>query len=171
MSVIDTLITDRTQADVDRVRTLTALWVTLPTGAIQWTGTAAELSEYMASLGGAYTAYDWTRVTGAMTYLAQRLQSYGYAITLLPLPVYDGTAIPPKAPTEDYLANVVTLRSVLTVLPTTPAVPPDMEGLTWQEANDIERILADIDHLLTNAAAAFRHCNAAVCGGNNMLIR
>lgn len=171
MSVIDTLITDRTQADVDRVRTLAALWVTQADGTIQWTGTSAELSEYMAGLSGAYTAYDWARVTGSMTYLAQRLQSYGYAVTLLPLPVYDGTAIPPEAPTEDYLANVAALRAVLTVLTTTPSVPPDMEGLTWQEANDIERILADLDLLLDNMAAAFRHCGAAVCGGGGLLIR
>lgn len=171
MSVIDTLITDRTQADVDRVAALTALWATQADGTIQWTGTSAELAEYMAGLRGAYTACDWTRVSGAMTWLAQRLQSCGYAVSLLPLPVYDGNGIPLETPAENYLANVSALRAALAVFPTTPAVPPDMEGLTWQEANDIERILADLDRLLDYMAAAYRHCGAAVCGGSGLLIR
>ena len=41
------------------------------------------------------------------------------------------------------------------MMQTTPPVPNDMEKLTYQEANDIEKILEDIDRLLTDAAQAW----------------
>lgn len=137
------MITDRTEEDRRRVRELTALWVTRENGTIQWTGTTAELAAYMAGLKGAYTAADWARVAGAMTYLAQRLQGYGYAVTLLPLPTYDGAAIPPEAPTEDYLANVEEIRKQLPVQ--APDVPADMDRFMFEEANAIEENLVETD--------------------------
>ena len=41
------------------------------------------------------------------------------------------------------------------MMQTTPNVPPDMEKLTYQEANDIEQILTDIDRLITNMTFAW----------------
>lgn len=170
MSIIDTLITDRTQADVDRVRILAALWVTLPDGTLQWTGTADELTEYMAGLKGSYNASDLNRVEGAVTYVAQRLKEFGYQITVQAGRTWTVTDEPTSAMVQPILSNVAALRAALAVPAGTPHVPPDMETMTYQEANDIEKILADIDHLLTNAAASFRHCGAAVCGGGGLLI-
>lgn len=163
MSVIDTLITDRTQADVDRVYQLAKLGIEGMT--------TAELAEYVAGLKGAYNASDLNRVQAAMEYVAERFKDSGYAAALQPMPVWTIADIPPQEQMETYLSNLALLRGMLAVVPTTPAVPEDMEGFTWQEANDIERILEDIDYLLTNAAAAFRHCGAAVCGGGGLLIR
>ena len=157
MTVIDTLITDRTQADVDRVEELSGKGLEGMT--------PAELAEYLGGMKGAYNAADLNRVNEAMEYLAGRFRGYGYTgLALRPAPVWTLTNIPTPAQMADYLANVSTLRKILSLLSTTPPVPADMDGLTWQEANDIEQILNDIDHILTNAAAAFRHCNAAVCG-------
>ena len=56
---------------------------------------------------------------------------------------------------EEYLQNVSTLRGVLATLPATPEVPSDMSGLTYQEANEIEQILVDVEILLNNMAAAW----------------
>lgn len=70
MSIIDTLITDRTQADVNRALALSAKgWAAM---------TAAEREEFAAGMKGAYNATDLNRVNAAMEYLDTRLKAMGY---------------------------------------------------------------------------------------------
>jgi hypothetical protein len=76
MSIIDSLIIDRTSADVSyaRQQTLKILrsgWDFL---------TESEQSEYLAGLKGAYNPSDLNRVTHAMEYLVERIRSYGYTV-------------------------------------------------------------------------------------------
>lgn len=126
MSIIGTLITDRTQADVD------------------------------ARNGkGTYNASDLNRVAAAMNYVAGRLESAGYDPHISPKTDWkDDDWVGPDAQAV-YLGYLAELRSQFAMMQTTPNVPPDMEKLTYQEANDIEKILEDIDRLLTNAAQAW----------------
>lgn len=63
-----------------------------------------------------------------------------------------------------YLANVEALRSVVNILSTTPETPVDMDLLTFEEANDIEKILEDIYFLLTNAAKAWVYSGEVFSG-------
>lgn len=147
MSIIDTLVTDRTYEDVQLWQTMKALgWAGMnPTQQAQWT----------AGLKGAYNATDLNRVNEAMEYLASVFSSYGYAVTLQPVPTWFVGEIPNEAQMSVYLANVAALRAVLDMPPTTPAVPVDMALLTYIEANNIEQILVDINRLLLNAAEAW----------------
>lgn len=72
MSIIDTLITDRAQADVEYAQELNALG---------WSGMSAEQkAEYLAGLKGAYNVTDLNRVTAAMDYLYQLFTSLGYGV-------------------------------------------------------------------------------------------
>jgi len=75
--IIDTLITDRTQADVDRGRYLNARW---DAQAGRWTGTAEEWAEWSAGPRGAYGFADMNRVTQAVAYLTGRLGELGYSV-------------------------------------------------------------------------------------------
>lgn len=156
MSIIDTLITDRTQADVDRVLALSAKG---------WAGMSPEeRAEWSAGLKGAYNASDLNRVREAMEYLAGVFMSYGYTVILQPMPTWSVGEIPNEEQMAAYLANVTALRAVLDMPSTTPAVPTDMALLTYIEANNVEQILTDIDHLLTNAAAAWFYSGEVYCG-------
>lgn len=147
MSIIDTLITDRAQADVDRVLALSAKG---------WAGmSAAEQAEWSAGLRGAYNASDLNRVQEAMEYLAGIFSSYGYAVSLQVMPTWSDSDIPTEAQMTAYLSNLAALRGVLAVLPATPSTPESMELLTYATANDIERILMDIDLLLNTMGGAF----------------
>ena len=141
------LITDRTQADVDRVRQL----------AQKGFGnmTADEKTEWLNGLKGAYNASDLNRVGAAVAYVAGRLKGYGYAVSVSPRQDWQVSDIPTPESMTAYLADVAALRAALTVAADTPEVPEDMERLTWQEANDIEQILVDVDELLTRMAAAW----------------
>lgn len=150
------LITDRTQADVDRVRQL----------AQKGFGnmTADEKTEWLNGLKGAYNASDLNRVGAAVAYVAGRLTGYGYAVSVDPRQDWQVTDIPTQESMTAYLADVAALRAALTVAAGTPAVPEDMERLTWQEANNIEQILLDVDELLTRMAAAWFYSGELYAG-------
>lgn len=71
---------------------------------------------------------------------------------------------PTAAQMKQYLANVEALRRAIAVLPTTPATPESMELLDYIRANEIEQILADVDDLLKNMAAAWYYSGEVYCG-------
>lgn len=150
------LITDRTQADVDRVRQL----------AQKGFGnmTADEKTEWLNGLKGAYNASDLNRVGAAVAYVAGRLTGYGYVVSVSPRQDWQVADIPTQESMTAYLADVAALRAALTVATDTPEVPEDMERLTWQEANNIEQILVDVDELLTRMAAAWFYSGEIYAG-------
>lgn len=85
MSVLDTLVFDRTAADVERWRTLHEKG---------YDGmTEDERAEWAACVRGAYNAADLNRVTQAMEYLVSLYQQYERPITYTPINIThaDGT--------------------------------------------------------------------------------
>lgn len=86
-NILDTLVTDRTQADVDRAREMDRKG---------WAGmTAAERAEYLDGPRGAYTRHDMNRVTGALAYLESLMNRVGESGAYRPIPIrhvtQDGT--------------------------------------------------------------------------------
>ena len=150
------LITDRTQTDVDYVIRLSQKG---------WSGmTAEEKAEWESDLKGAYNASDLNRVGNAVNYVAGRLEDAGCTVSVNPKIDWLESDIPTESSMEQYLKNVETIRNTLTVPSNTPNVPDDMEGLTYEEANDIERILLAVDALITNMINAYFYSNEIVCG-------
>ena len=150
------LITDRTQADVDYAARLNAAG---------WDGmTADERTQWNLGLKGTYNAADLNRVGNAVNYVAGRLEGAGYSVPVNPKIDWLESDIPTYSDMEIYLNNVEIIRGTLTVPTTTPEVPEDMEGLTYEEANDIERILLAVDALITNMINAYFYSNEIVCG-------
>ena len=71
-----------------------------------------------------------------------------------------------------YLANVEALRSTLEVLSTTPETPESMAALAWAEANDIERILIDINTMVTALGKVFLRAGMPwAWAGNEIYVR
>lgn len=163
MTIIDTLITDRNQDDVDRALYLSGLWVEG-----EFTGTAEELSEWSGGLKGTYNSSDLNRVGEAMWYLAGKFQAAGYAVTVTSRTDWAVSEIPRRADMDTYLADLSALRGALAVLETTPKTPESMELLTWATANNIEKILVDIEALLTSMSSVFLRTAMpwAICGGS-----
>jgi len=129
------LITDRTKADVEN-----------------------------RTAKGSYNASDLNRVGAAMDYLAGRLRGQGYFPRISPKLDWTEADYPTPSSMAVYLADLRELRRQLTLRSTSPAAPVDMEGLTYQEANDIEKILEDIDALLTNAAKTWLYSGDVFSG-------
>jgi hypothetical protein len=141
------LITDRTQFDVDRVNTLAKKgWANM---------TEEERSEWGVGLKGAYNCTDLNRVQSAVRYLQDRFAGVGYSVDLSSAKTWTLQDVPTRTEMAEYLADVRAIRGVLTLLNTTPTVPDTMVGLTYIKANNIEQILLDVDHLLSNMIASF----------------
>ena len=151
------LITNRTQADVDRVAQLTGR---VSAG----TATAAELAEWQSDLKGAYNASDLNRVGAAVAYVAVRLNGYGYAVTVSPKQDWTASDIPTAGQMAAYLRDVAALRGAISVMASTPQTPDSSSGLNWREANNIEQILLDVDELLTRMAAAWFYSGELYAG-------
>ena len=75
--------------------------------------------------------------------------------------------VPTESAMEAYLANVSALRKVLTLPETSAAAPENMNGLTMEEANAIEEIVATIEAYLLAMSKIFLRSGMtwAVSGG------
>lgn len=142
------LITDRILADVDRIAQLAGR---VSAG----TATDAEKTEWATDLKGAYNASDLNRVWAAVAYVARRLNGYGYYVSVNPKQDWTANDIPTAGQMATYIQDVAALRGTIAVMDSTPPTPESASGLTWQEANNIEQIILDVDELLTRMAAAW----------------
>lgn len=135
------LITDRTSEDVDRAIYLISQW---NNGLI----TDDEMTEYFGELKGFYNTSDLNRVGSAMNYINDRLTECGYNITIESRNDWKMNEYFTPSDFNTYLSDIDEIRSALATLPTTPQTPT-LDRFDYQKANDIERILLDVDFLIT----------------------
>lgn len=141
------LITDRTEADRERALYLDTLkWEDM---------TEAEREEWQGTMKGAYNASDMNRVGAAVEYVAERLASCGIAVSVAPVTGWAEGDLPTVAQLMAYLDDVRAIRAALPVPSSTPKVPEDMDALTVDEANNIEKILLRVDALITQMLLAW----------------
>ena len=115
--------------------------------------------------GAKYGYSDINRVEAKIAELQNSLNAdFGFAISLDTKTNWARTDIPQRAQMERYRQNVAALRAVVAAYQTTPQTPDSMRFLTAQEANDIERILQDIEQLLNNTEAAWIYCGESYSG-------
>lgn len=159
MSIIDTLIADRSQADLLELEAL------LDKAKAEQL-TEAELSRWnQACSRGSYNYTDLNRVGRAVIYLARRLEEWGHLVTITPKTDWKETDQPTPEDFSAYLLNVVELRAVLPLRPDTPRVPTGMQGLTLGEANAIEQVLIHLEQVIDTMISTLPQCGEALCGG------
>lgn len=160
-TIIDTLVTDRTQADVERVKALAAKGFSAMT--------ADERAEWLAGMKGAYNASDMNRVGTALNYLAGRLGPIcGKSITWTAKTDWAVTDIITASQAAEYRRQIQNIRDALAYPAGTPDAP-QMKRLTYTGANDIERILTICEELIVNVAKSFRYTGAAECAAGGLL--
>ena len=183
MSIIDKLVTDRTQADVNRVKQLNnKLWVDMTedekgewfngteteivytTDSQQLTFTDGVAYVRLGVVKGAYNYTDLNRVGQALEYLADRLTSIGYPIAVDVKTDWVVSDYIYKPDISDYLEQVETIRGVLALPSGTPQTPAEV--LTFSQANDIEKMLVEIEELINKIIVAFsyRYLGTMYCG-------
>lgn len=147
LPIMYTLITDRTQADVDLVRQLAAEG--------KPGMTPNELSLWLSDLKGSYNRSDLNRVGKAINYLSARLKLEGYTGTpTVKTDWSDSDIWITQAQLESYRQALLELRTALNISAQLPAVPNSYARLTYQKANDIELLLTLIFEALNNIDAS-----------------
>ncbi len=177
MSVIDTLIFDRTQEDVDRVYELRNKILSGGMSALS----KEEKDEWLAGMKGSYNYTDINRVGEAVQYIYDRMQalpdeldayreSQGvedspefhvpYDISkIMVFPTTNATMdeIPTQLYIGFYLANLAVLSDALTLPDDAPNYPMSLDYMTYETANDIERLLYVINDAVSDLEAELRH--------------
>lgn len=123
------LITDRTQYHVTLLNRLRKKPWSSMTASEQtaWNGEAAK---------GAYNYVDLNRVETAVKELAAQLK-----LNLTTKTNWTLWDIPTKSEMERYLGNVIAIRDACPGSVTFPNLPDSMSGLTYEGANNIEKVL------------------------------
>lgn len=152
------LITDRTQADVDRYYYFrNKKWADL---------TADEKSEWLAGLKGCYNYTDFQRVENAVKYLSDLLNAEGYTnrVVISDASTYTYEYIRDREEIIQYLDNIATLQEVYYNNVEMGVLPTIDSWLSYEGANIIERILLDIEQMITNMQAQWRYSNNLYAG-------
>jgi len=145
------LITDRTKADADAAEALYSLLEL-----VGWDGLSTEQKAFWDNLPrGTYNHTDLSRVEAAIQYLEDVLNQNGYWPWLTTKADWSEGYTPTPGDLDRYIQNIHTLRSILPTLPGTPEAPATMDKLNWQGANDIEKILLDIETVIERMVVAF----------------
>lgn len=151
------MITDRTKQDVAR-------WKELHDKG--WAGmTAEERVEWSGEMKGRYAASDMNRVENAVAALSTRFVEAGYLDTSLTVKTnWNQFSVPTRTDMTRYLGNVATLRSLVPVYPETPTAPRIDQKFNFERANDIEKILLDIDEIMTSIPLSWYFAGEIVSG-------
>lgn len=143
MSILDTLVTDRTEEDVQLLKQLQQIpWSSMsPEQQAAWSkGSAAK---------GSYGVEDLNRVGLAMNYVASWFQRLGYNVRINPKIDWSASDVVTVAESNRYLESLQILRNAFATLQDTPDAPDTLDRLTVQSANDIEKILINIGLVLS----------------------
>ena len=154
-----TLITDRTAADYRR-------WEYLRNKGFE-NMTEAERAEWLSPMKGAYNATDLWRVGVALNTLRDRLTDAGYMTyqtTFYARYIWGYSDVPTADDLTHYLKCVSNIREAMAQFENTPPTPTDTGALNIDEANNIEKILIDVETLINNMLAARFYCNDVFAG-------
>lgn len=151
------LITDRTSQDVARWRELhdKGLSAMSPAERVEWSG----------QMKGRYNHTDMNRVENAVKSLSDRMFDLGYLSTKLTVKT---DWVESDSPTHDdfarYFGNVKILRDSVAVYGSTPFAPTVNTKLDHNRANDLEKILLDIDEITSGVSKSWYYAGELFSG-------
>ncbi len=94
---------------------------------------------------GKYDWQDFNRVGAFVKDVVKVLTQAGYEADVITKTDWTRTSIQTRQEMDQYIANIQALRKILAFPPNTPTAPDTIRFLTYQRANDIERILLDLE--------------------------
>lgn len=128
-------VTDRTQSDVERVKSITEK-------ARSGTWTDDEKQEWLSGMKGALNYTDFNRIESGIQELASIV---GANVSVKTDWRIDGYM--KQSDAVRWLSNIAAIRSKCAGLDSTPDVPSNMDRLSFSTMNQIEQVLYDIEML------------------------
>ena len=160
MSVIDTLITDRDQADLTAFNAML-----LRINTYGWDSLLQAEKDAWYILKATYNPTDYNRVGNAMIYLRDLLNSYGYFCTLSPTIDWLFTDVQTTISDAEYIAQLNAVKSWF--YNTAQALPVAISSL--EDANKIEAMLVDINSWIELMIDSRRHYAGTFYTGEDAL--
>ncbi len=117
--------------------------------------------------GATYNWTDFNRVAEAMQYVAARLRSCGWNITVSPKGDWTRFDMPTLSAMQQYVGILAKLRATLRLFAETPPVPEFSQEKNWMdvaEANNIEKILLAIEDMVQRTIDAYYYCGEVYAG-------
>lgn len=105
---------------------------------------------------GYYNYTDLNRVEAWCEYLANLLTSYSYPVSITIKKNWTMSDLPNVNDMERIRSNV---NAIKTAFHAYTNIPENLEYMTIEKANDIEKILSEIDFLTKNMISSFRYSN------------
>lgn len=113
---------------------------------------------------GTYNATDLNRVQNACDEIAAALTAAGFPVALSwTRSSWAVSYIPTETEMSEYLDNIGLIKAALPN--NAPSPPASMAYLTYEGANDIERMLFEVETLLNNMLSTFPRSGVWSCGG------
>lgn len=150
------LVIDREQSDVEQAAEMRSKGVDGMTD--------KELEKWLEGLKGSYNAGDLNRVETAAEYVSDKLASVGIHLGLSVRKNWAREDLPSQSDMQRYLGNVQKIRDSIAVTEDTPELTSSMNNLTYEEANDIERVLMRVNILLENMMKAWYYSDEIYAG-------
>lgn len=119
---------------------------------------------------GCHRISDINRIEEWCCYLADLLTSYGYPVHIITKTdwiMYDRRT---ESEMERIRQNIKSIKDVYCTAKNTPALPNTINPIDIEKANAIEKILYDINLLITNMEASFLYCGTFSAGESEGLI-
>lgn len=158
MNVIDTLVIDRTEADVEAVKNLQRKILTEGLSSL----TQEEYDTWFGGMRGAYHHIVLNRVGEAVNFLRHELAGFQITVNVTGKTDWKPTDTPTPAQMTTYLQNLDKLKAALPLR--TVETPDTMRWLTIEKMNAIERILYDLGWKIRHIQNTWCMCGEAGCG-------
>lgn len=127
------------------------------------------LTDVLEQTNKGYHNYtDLNRIEEWCEYIANLLTSYGYAVRITVKKDWTMLDDRTELHTTRILNNVKAIRDAFTTMSTTPATPTSINPIDYIKANDIEKILADINQLIINMESAWKYSGDIISGEGYM---
>lgn len=105
---------------------------------------------------GYYNYTDLNRIETWCEYLANLLNSYSYPVSITIKKNWNMSDLPNVNDMERIRSNI---NAIKTAFHAYTDVPENLNYMTIEKANDIEKILSEIDFLTKNMISSFRYSN------------
>lgn len=156
MRIMKTLVTDRTQADVNYAESLyKKLWSDL---------TEQEKADFNAGLKGSYKASDLNRVGTALITIRDRLRTHGIDVPADVREDYAADEVLDKAVMDAYIKSANAVHDA--VENSAPQPPAEIDGLDWAGANNIEKTIIAVDDVLESREVGWVYADAELYAGD-----
>lgn len=143
---MDDLIYDRTQADVTY---------------------ALNNPDSSSFLKGAYNYTDLNRIETWCEYIKNQLNTYNYFVNIVTKTDWTMEDFPTKYELKRIRDNVELLKESFMAF---TKVPDNLEKMTYEKANDLEKVLYEINNLIRNMIASFLYSGTFYSGESEGLL-